>query len=110
MAHHCCATPAIAAGLVFVGDAGGTFHCVDAETGQPYWTHDLKGDIWASALVADGKVYIGTRRGEFTVFAAVKTKQILHSVRFDSVLNATAVAANGVLYVASMEYLYAISH
>jgi len=110
MNRHCCATPAICNNLVFVGDTNGEFHCVDANTGQYYWTHQLKGDIWASAFVADNKVYIGTRRGEFYIFEALKTKKLINSIRLDSKINATAVAANGVLYVATMEWLYAFSN
>ena len=58
-------------------------HCVDARTGQPYWVHDAGGEIWASTLVADGKVYIGTRRGDFWVLAAGKEKRVLSSIRLD---------------------------
>ena len=61
LSRHCCATPAIYAGMVFVGDCGHQFHCIDAETGKPYWTEDVKGEVWGSALVADGRVYLGTR-------------------------------------------------
>ena len=106
--HHCCTTPAIHDGMVFVGDCGKTFHCVDAETGKPYWTHQTKGDIWASALVADGKVYVGTRRREFLVFAASKEKKIISSIELDSPINGSPIAANGVLYVATMKKLYAV--
>ena len=74
---HCCATPAIYAGMVFVGDCGHQFHCVDAETGKPYWTQDVKGDVWGSALVADGRVYVGTRKGDLWTFAASKEKSVL---------------------------------
>jgi outer membrane protein assembly factor BamB len=105
---HCCTTPAVHEGLVFVGDCGKLFHCVDAETGKPYWTHQTKGEIWASALVADGKVYVGTRRREFLVFTASKEKQIISSLELDSPINASPVAANGVLYVATMKNLYAV--
>ncbi len=63
--------------LLFIADCGRTVHCVDAESGKPYWTHEIKGEVWASPLVADGKVYLGTRSGEFWVFAASKEKKIL---------------------------------
>ena len=84
-------------------------HCIDAATGKPYWTHELKGDIWASPLVADGKVYIGTRRGDFWVFAASKEKKILSTVELGSPISATATAANGVLYVGTMTHVYAVA-
>jgi len=105
---HCCSTPAVHNGLVFVADCGRMIHCVDAETGKPYWTHQTKGDMWASTLVADGKVYVGTRRGDFWVLAASKDKKEISSIKLDGPIHASPIAANGVLYVATMKNLYAI--
>ena len=109
MASHCCTTPAIHRGMVFVGDCDKTFHCVDAGTGEPCWTHETKRGIWASALAADGKIYVGTQGGEFLVFAASRKKEILSSIELDSPVNASPVAANGVLYIATMKNLYAVA-
>jgi outer membrane protein assembly factor BamB len=81
---------------------------VDADTGRRYWVHDAGGEIWASTLVADGKVYIGTRSGQFWVLAAGKEKKVLSSIRLDDPIHSTAVAANGRLYVATMTTLFAI--
>ncbi len=106
---HACSTPAIAGGLVFVTDCRGLLHCVDAETGAPCWTHELKREMWGSALVADGKVYVGSQGRDFYVFALSKEKQVLFSTEFDAPINSTPVAANGVLYVATMRRLYAIA-
>jgi len=105
---HCCSTPSVYDGMVFVADCEGYIHCVDAKTGKPYWTHDTGNGIWASTLVADGKVYIGTRRGNFWVFAAEKDKKIISSINLDSPINGSPVAANGVLYIATMKKLYAV--
>jgi len=105
---HCCSTPAIVDGLAFVGDCRGKLHCVDAETGRPYWTHELRREIWGSVLAADGKVYVGSRGGDFCVLAAAKEKRVLATVQFDAAIATTPVAANGVLYVATLERLYAI--
>jgi outer membrane protein assembly factor BamB len=105
---HCCSTPAIYNGLVFVADCSGVIHCVDAKMGRVYWTHDAKGNIWASTLVADGKVYVGTRRRDFWVLAASKEKKIISSIRLKDPIHGTATAANGVLYVATMKELYAL--
>ncbi len=105
---HCCSTPAIADGLVFVGDCKGVLHCVDAESGKAYWTHDVGREIWGSALVADGKVYVGSRSGDFAILAAAKEKRLLHAVKFDSAVATTPVAANGVLYIATLKRLFAI--
>jgi outer membrane protein assembly factor BamB len=105
---HCCSTPSIYGGLVFVADCAGNIHCVDAETGKPYWTHETKGEIWASTLVADGKVYIGTRRRDFWILAASKDKKVIDSIDLDSAVVGSPVAANGVLYITTMKNLYAV--
>lgn len=98
---------AVGNGLVFIADYTGILRCLDADTGTNYWTHDLKGRVFASPFLADGKVYIGTEAGMVTVAAAAKEKQILSEVKFDGPIYATPVAANGVLYIASQKHLYA---
>ena len=105
---HVMSTPAIFNGLVFIADCGRTFHCLDAETGKPYWTEEIKGEAWASPLVADGKAYLGTRSGSFYVFAASKEKKVLSTVELGDPVSATVTPANGVLYVATMTHLYAV--
>jgi outer membrane protein assembly factor BamB len=105
---HVLSTPAVYRGLVFIADCGRLLHCVDAETGQACWTHEIKGEAWASPLVADGKVYLGTRSGSFYVFAASREKKVLSTIELGQPISATATAANGVLYVATMTHLYAV--
>lgn len=109
LVRHVMATPTVANGLVFIGDCGQTVHCVDAQTGRVCWTHDASGEFWASPCVADGKVYLGTRRGQYLVFAATREKQLLSTIELGSPISATTVAANGTLYVATMNRLYAIA-
>src|SRR6185503_3405532 len=106
---HCMSTPAVRDGLVYIADCGRKVHCVDADTGRPYWTHDALGDIWSSTLVADGKVFVGTQRNHFWTLAAEKELKVLGSVKLDAALPASQTAANGVLYVATMKRLYAVA-
>ncbi len=94
-------------GLVFIADYTGILRCLNADTGQEFWSHDLKGKVFCSPFCADGKVYIGTEAGRLTVALATREKKILDEVRFDGPLYATPVAANGVLYIASQRKLYA---
>jgi outer membrane protein assembly factor BamB len=105
---HVLSTPAVYHGLVFIADCGHIVHCVDAQTGKPCWTHELKGEMWASPLVADGKVYLGTRSGAFYIFAATREQKLLSTIEFDVPISSTATAANGVLYVTTMNHLYAL--
>ena len=105
---HAVTTPAVDQGLVFVADCRGNIDCVDLETGQRLWTHKAKGDIWASTLVADGKVYVGSRRNDFWILAAAREKKVLASIFFDSPIGASATAANHTLYVTTLTTLYAV--
>lgn len=107
MARHSCATPAILDGLAYVTDGGGSVYCVDAVTGESVWDHDLGGEIWGSVLVADGKAHVGTRRGVLWTFATGREKNLLGSVKLGEAISSTPVAANGVLYVATQETLFA---
>ena len=95
-------------GLLFVGDFSGFVHCLDAETGKLYWTHDMKAHMWGSTLVADGKVYCGDEDGDVVVLAAAKDKKLLSEANLGSPVYSTPVVANGVIYIASNAHLYAI--
>ncbi|PYJ08379.1 MAG: pyrrolo-quinoline quinone [Verrucomicrobia bacterium] len=110
-------------GLLFVGDFSGFLHCLDAETGKPYWIYDMKAHIWGSTLVADGKLYAGDEDGDFVVMAATKGKKlppekvkpggpeyepiVLSESNLGSPVYGTAIVANGVIYVQSNTHLLA---
>lgn len=109
MDNHSGSTPAISDGLIYVTDCGKNLHCLDAEDGKPYWTHKLKMDSWSSALVADKKVYVGSRGSDFWILEAGKSLKVLDNKLLDSPIHSTPVAANGVLYISTMNKLYAIT-
>jgi outer membrane protein assembly factor BamB len=100
-------TVSIADGLLYLADSAGRIHCFDAETGHLYWVYDTHSDIWSSTLVADGKIYIGTRKN-FCVLAAGKEKKLLAEIRLGSQVRSTPTVADGVLYIASQRYLWAV--
>ena len=101
---------AIHDGLVIAPDFGGIVHCLDADTGRVNWTHDLRAEVFASPLIADGKVYLGDGAGNLTIFALSKTKQVIarHSMTTNHWISSSPIFANGVLYLAVGEELHAI--
>ena len=103
-------TLAVTDGLVYAADFSGFVYCIDALTGEEYWIHDTKGHIWASPLVADGKVFIGNEDGYLTILKAGKEYDEKDVVEVDMVspIYSSAIAANGVLYVATHTHLFAI--
>jgi outer membrane protein assembly factor BamB len=96
-----------ATGLLFIGDFSGFIHCLDAETGKLYWTHDMKAHMWGSTLVADGKLYAGDEDGDVVVMTATKEKKVLSEANLGSPVYSTPVVANGVIYISSNSHLFA---
>ena len=106
---HVVSTAAVVDGLVFIADIGRTIHCVEAATGKGVWTEPgPKGDFWASPMVADGKLYIGSRKGDFWIMAAGREKKVLSTLQLGAGISGTATAANGVLFIATMKQLIAV--
>lgn len=106
--HRTIAMPVIAQGLLVIGDFAGLVHCLDARTGQLLWTHDMLAPIWASPLVANGKVYIADEDGDVVVFALQRQKKILAENPLPEAVYSTPTASDGLLYIAARTYLIAI--
>ncbi len=101
-------TVAVHEGIVYVAEYAGKVHALDAATGKAFWSHDTGSHIWASPLVADGKVYIGNEDGLMTILAKGRELKVLNKMYFEGPLYATPVWANGVLYVATHTHLWSI--
>lgn len=101
-------TVSIADGLLYVADYSGKVRCFDALKGTLHWEYDAKSFFWSSTFVADGKVYIGTEDKEFLTLKAGKKLELLGKSKAWSPFSNTAVSANGTLFVASQNYLFAL--
>jgi outer membrane protein assembly factor BamB len=102
-------TAAIADGLVYIPDFSGFFHCLDAKTGQEYWVHDLTSAIWGSAMVIDGKVYLGNEDGDIVIMQTGKEKKVLATISMGSAVYGSVVPANGALIIMNRNQLYSIA-
>lgn len=101
-------TAAIADGLVYISDFSGFLHCLDARTGQLYWTHDVFAAVWGSPFLVDGKVYLGDEDGDVVVMAHGKEKKVLAEMNMGSPVYSTIVPAHGTLFLNSRSQLFAI--
>ena len=102
-------TGAVYNGLLFYSDFSGFLHCLDENTGKPYWTHDLLSAVWGSPMVIDGKVYLGDEDGDVVVLEASKEKKLIAQMNMGSSVYATVVPANGTLFVMNRNQLWALS-
>ncbi|HEX3726479.1 MAG TPA: PQQ-binding-like beta-propeller repeat protein [Pirellulales bacterium] len=106
--HRTCGTAAIKDGLLFVADFSGLFHCLDAKTGVPYWTHDMLAAAWGSPLIVEGKVYVGDEDGDIAVFKLSKEMDLIAENPMSSSVYSTPVVANNKLFVADKDHLFCI--
>lgn len=102
-------TCAIRDGLLYVADLSGFLYCFDARTGKRHWRYDTLSAVWGSPYVVDGKVFLGTEEGEVIVMRHGPQETLLGRHPMGSSVYTTPVAANGVLYIASRNALFAIA-
>ncbi len=100
-------TVACTGGLVFAAEHAGKVHCLDARSGEVQWVHNTGEEIWSSSLAADGKLYVGTRRG-LVVLSATRQEHRLADIRLGSAVWSAPTAAGGMLFVASQRNLWAV--
>jgi outer membrane protein assembly factor BamB len=104
-------TPAIVDGIIYQPDFSGFLHAIDAKTGQAYWVHDMFAAMWGSPLasVAGGVLYLGDEDGDVVVMQLGKTKKVLAEFNMGSSVYSTPVPANGALFIANRNQLFALA-
>jgi outer membrane protein assembly factor BamB len=101
-------TCAVTDELVVAAELDGFLHCLDIHTGKLFWKHDLLAQTWGSPYIVDGKIYIGDEDGDVDIFEASQTKNQLGHVEMGTTVPSTAVAVDGVLYLATKTHVYAL--
>ncbi|MHC4640080.1 MAG: PQQ-like beta-propeller repeat protein [Planctomycetota bacterium] len=95
-------------GLLYISDFSGRLHCLNADTGEHYWLHELGAGTWsASPVVVGDKVYISTERNELWVLKASRKKEVVSRCRLQSMAITPAVK-DGVLYLPTQKRLFAL--
>jgi outer membrane protein assembly factor BamB len=102
-------TASIQDGLVYYADFSGFLHCLDAKTGQVKWTHDMLAAIWGSTIIIGDKLYLGDEDGDVVVMQTGATKKLLAENNLGSSVYSTPVPANGVMFIASRNQLFALA-
>ena len=102
-------TPIVKDGLLYVGDLGGTVHCLDASTGAQLWKHETNDAIWGSLLLAGDRLYVGNEAGLMTVLRAGRRKELLAQIEMDAPLYSRPDVVGDALYLATATRLYLIA-
>jgi outer membrane protein assembly factor BamB len=100
--------------LYWTSEDGGIAYCVDAKTGTGVYQERLEpepGRIYASGVLAGGRIYYTSReKGTYVVAAKPKFELLAHNVieTDESVFNGTPAVSRGQLFLRSDRYLYCI--
>ena len=98
--------------VYFINDSRGTAYCLEAATGKAVYEETVPrpGTVYASSLLADGKIYYLTRDGRTFVVAAKPEFDLLatNDLRDGGIFHATPVAADERLFIRSDKYLYCL--
>jgi len=102
-------TPVVRDGLLYVGDLGGTIHCLDAATGSEVWKHETNAAIWGSLLLAGDRLYVGNEEGLMTVLRAGRRKELLAQIEMNAPLYSRPALVGDTFYLATGNRLYLIA-
>ncbi|MFA9454089.1 MAG: PQQ-binding-like beta-propeller repeat protein [Candidatus Aminicenantaceae bacterium] len=89
----------------------GALECYDAKTGERLYRGKLgeAASFSASGVAADGKLYLPSEQGDIFVVKAGKEFELLGSNAMHDILMATPAISEGILFIRSHHYLFAIS-
>jgi outer membrane protein assembly factor BamB/HEAT repeat protein len=102
-------TPIVKDGLLYVGDLGGTIHCLDAATGAHVWSHETHDSIWGSLLLTGDRLYVGGIEGSMTVLRAGRRKELLAAFEMTAPLYSRPAVVGDALYLTTARRLYLIA-
>ncbi len=98
--------------LYWANESSGVAYCAEIQTSRIVYEERLKGagEIYASPVLADGKLYYLTRKGRTFVLAAKPQFQLLatNDLDDDSLFNASPAVTSGRLLLRSDRFLYCI--
>jgi outer membrane protein assembly factor BamB len=100
----------VADGLAYIAEQEGYFHCLDAETGEMLWIHDMLTSTWATPYVIAGKVFVGTEDGDLLVFEHGREASEPEPLYMGSAVKKGINVTDGIVYVLTDSFLYAFGN
>jgi len=104
-------TPLIYEGILYVLANNGVFDAYDLQTGEELYRQripHLGSGLSASPVAADGKIYLSSEDGDIIVVKAGPEFEHLGTNSMGELLMATPALSEGVMYVRSVDSLFAI--
>jgi outer membrane protein assembly factor BamB len=101
-------TPLLYQDRIYGVNSAGVLLCVDAADGKMLWKERLKGTFSASAVAADGKIYVVNEDGTTFVVQAGAEPKVLATNELKDTMLATPAMADGAIFLRSDKALYCI--
>jgi outer membrane protein assembly factor BamB len=101
-------SPVAAEGLLFIGTSYGVIACYDATNGEILWEYECDQGLYASPLIADGKVYFLDMDGVMHIFKLDSTMTLIGEPALGEEAVATPAFADNRLYIRGLEHMYCI--
>jgi len=101
-------SPVVHGGRTYTVKSPGILVCGEAATGKVIWQLRLKGPIWATPLLADGRLYIVNHAGLVQVVELGRQGKLVGTAQIDSGILASPAAADGAIYFRSDAYLWKV--
>ena len=98
-------SPAVAGGLVYIGDLAGVVHAVRRRDGKAAWTFKTGGEIKSSPVVAGDLVLIGSYDSTSTR-STRRTGKLRWKLQTDGYVHATPAVVDGVAYIAGCDEIF----
>lgn len=109
------ASPVLVDGRLYALDNSGNLVCLNADTGQEFWSVKVGKISWGSPVWADGKIYVPEVDGKFHIVRAGDTSaEILSTIEFKDPeiplvdIRGCPAIANGRLFLMTREGLYCV--
>ena len=106
-------SPLIVEQYVIIGSDVPLILCLDVETGEDIWIEEFyeEGDrFYASAVFADGKVYLLNRTGVMRIFIPSASFELIGSPAIHEHTDATPAFKEGRIYIRGDDHLYCVEN
>ncbi|NVO18941.1 MAG: PQQ-binding-like beta-propeller repeat protein [Bacteroidetes bacterium] len=101
-------SPVASANYLFLATSYGTMICYDAKSGNKYWEKDFGTPIFASPMIADGKVFALDKKGIMHIFRIDKTYTSISDPPLGESSVCTPAFADGRIFIRGDKNLYCI--
>lgn len=101
-------TPVVNNGYIYTIDTKSILMCIESKTGKVIKSQRLKGRYNASPILAAGKIYVSSTRGETLVFEEGPEFEMLAENRLEGEIWASPAAVGRSLLIRTSKFLYRI--